>query len=90
MTAYHFERRQSLGSGSNDEGEFYRVQDTTLEEPFKLRMFGAGNILLATHDLSTPQVVLRAIPGAKAIREQLRTAIEAVRDRKRVRMVENE
>ena len=90
ITTQRLKITNGLFSKRTEEVELYRVQDTTLEEPFKLRLFHAGNILLATHDLSTPQIVLQALPGAKAIRERLRTAIEAVRDRKRVRMVENE
>src|SRR3972149_440696 len=41
-----------------------------LQEPFVLRLFGLGNLLLLTHDESNPAVLLRAIPGAKALRDQ--------------------
>jgi uncharacterized membrane protein YdbT with pleckstrin-like domain len=70
--------------------ELYRVKDTTLEEPALLRYYGAGNIIVETHDVSAQHVTLRGIPGARELREKLRESIEAVRDRKRVRTVENE
>jgi uncharacterized membrane protein YdbT with pleckstrin-like domain len=71
-----------------EEIELYRVKDTSLEQPFLLRMVGLGNILIRTMDESTPDVMLRAVPGAAALRENLRLAIEAVRERKSVRTFE--
>ena len=71
-----------------EEVELYRFEDTSLEEPFLMRMFGVGNIIIQTHDASTPRLVLQAVPGARQAREQLRQAVEAVRVRKQVRTVE--
>jgi uncharacterized membrane protein YdbT with pleckstrin-like domain len=71
-----------------EEIELYRVKDTSLEQPFLLRMVGLGNILIRTMDESTPDVMLRAVPGAAALRENLRLAIETVRERKSVRTFE--
>lgn len=70
--------------------ELYRVKDTTLEEPALLRFYGAGNIIVETHDMTSQHITLRGVPGARELREKLRASIEAVRDRKRVRTVENE
>jgi hypothetical protein len=61
-----------------------------LQEPFVLRLFGLGNLVLLTHDESNPTVVLRAIPGAKALRDQIRQHVEECRDKKRVRVAELE
>jgi uncharacterized membrane protein YdbT with pleckstrin-like domain len=71
-----------------EEIELYRVKDTSLEQPFLLRMVGLGNILIRTMDESTPDVMLRAVPAAAALRENLRVAIETVRERKSVRTFE--
>jgi uncharacterized membrane protein YdbT with pleckstrin-like domain len=71
-----------------EEIELYRVKDTSLEQPFLLRLVGLGNILIRTMDESTPDVMLRAIPDAAALREKMRVAIEAVRERKSVRTFE--
>jgi uncharacterized membrane protein YdbT with pleckstrin-like domain len=73
---------------SLEEIELYRVKDTSLEQPFLLRLVGLGNILIRTMDESTPDVLLRAVPNATALREQLRVAIEAVRTQKSVRTFE--
>jgi hypothetical protein len=59
-------------------------------EPFWQRIFSLGNIIITTHDASSPQLTLEALPEPMAIREKLRTAIEECRDRKRVRVAEFE
>jgi uncharacterized membrane protein YdbT with pleckstrin-like domain len=70
--------------------ELYRVKDYELQEPFVLRLFGLGNLVLLTHDESNPTVLLRAIPGSKALRDQIRQHVEECRDKKRVRVAELE
>jgi uncharacterized membrane protein YdbT with pleckstrin-like domain len=68
--------------------ELYRVKDYTLQEPFFYRMFHLGNITILTSDHSTPQIVMRAIPAAKGIMDDLRKYVELRRDLKRVREVD--
>jgi len=68
-----------------EELELYRVKDYVMDQPLFLRMFGLGNLTLVSSDASTPRLALRAIPGVATVREQLRTAVQAERDRKRVR-----
>jgi uncharacterized membrane protein YdbT with pleckstrin-like domain len=68
-----------------DELELYRVKDYVMEQPLLLRVFGLGNITVVTSDATTPTVALRAIAGATDVREKLRNAVQAERDRKRVR-----
>lgn len=65
--------------------ELFRVKDYTIEQPLFLRLFGLGNIVLVTSDATTPTVAIRAIPNALTLRETLRTAVQAERERKRVR-----
>lgn len=73
-----------------DELELYRVKDVTLVEPLAIRLFGCGNIVVTTHDASTPTLELTCIKGAAELREQMRQSIEVCRDRKRVRVAELE
>jgi uncharacterized membrane protein YdbT with pleckstrin-like domain len=68
-----------------EELELYRVKDYVMDQPLFLRMLGLGNLTLVTSDATTPRVMIRAISGVAAVREQLRTAVQAERDRKRVR-----
>ncbi len=73
-----------------DELELYRVKDMTLIEPVWLRLFGLGNIVLVTNDVSTPNLTLAAIPKANALREELRNHVEICREQKKVRLAELE
>jgi uncharacterized membrane protein YdbT with pleckstrin-like domain len=75
-------------SRTTQEIELYRVRDTSLAEPFWLRVLGLANLEIRTTDASTPSVTLRAIRGGMQLREQLRAAVEAVRERKGVRTFE--
>jgi uncharacterized membrane protein YdbT with pleckstrin-like domain len=71
-----------------EELELYRVKDTRLDEPLFLRLFGLGNIILATSDTTDPTLVIPGIPDARTLRENLRGCVEKMRDRKRVREVD--
>jgi uncharacterized membrane protein YdbT with pleckstrin-like domain len=71
-----------------EEVELYRVKDTSLEQPFLLRLFGLANIRLTTSDQSSPHLLIGPIAEARPVRENLRGAIEKVRDRKRVREID--
>src|ERR1051325_1561464 len=86
LTTQRVRIRQGVFSKRTDELELYRVKDSTVLEPFWLRLFGRGNILITTNDTTTPSLTLEALPDAADIREKLRNAIEECRDRKRVRV----
>ena len=75
-------------SKRTDELELYRVKDTTLLEPFWLRLVSLGHIDLTTSDRSTPAVRIRAIPNPGELREQLRRNVERLRTLKGIREVD--
>ncbi len=77
-------------SKRTDETELYRVKDLTLEQPFFLRLFGLGNVIMAPSDKSSPTLVLEAIGGAADVRDKIRAHVESQRDRKRVKEVDME
>jgi uncharacterized membrane protein YdbT with pleckstrin-like domain len=77
-------------SRRTDEVELYRVKDYALVEPLSLRFFGLGNMVVTTTDDANLTVTIRAVPGVRALRDQLRKHAEACRDRKRVRVSEFE
>lgn len=72
-------------SKTTDELELYRVKDLRLHEPFLLRLVGLSNIILVTSDRTNPMVIIPSIADGKNIREKLRLAVEARRDKKGVR-----
>ena len=73
-----------------DEIELYRVKDTIIEEPFWLRLFGLGTLVLETSDRSHPELSIPAIADVTGLRENVRASVERLRDQKRVREVDFE
>ncbi len=59
--------------------ELYRVRDLDILQPFFLRLFGLGDIVLQTSDKSSPTFTFRAIPDPRALSDQIRTHVEACR-----------
>lgn len=90
ITSERIKVTRGILSKRTDELELYRVKDTSLIEPFSMRLFGAGNILVITSDAGTPQLELTGIAGAKEVRERLRESIEECRVRKGARVMEME
>ena len=71
-----------------DEMELYRVKDSSIEQPFFLRIFKLSNLVIRTSDVSTPQITLKAIENARVTRENLRGCVEKMRAKKGVREVD--
>lgn len=77
-----------LLSRHTSEIELYRVRDYSVIEPFWLRLVGCGHIVLVTSDRTNPQIVLRAVSGAAALKDQIRRYTEQMRQRRGVRDLE--
>jgi uncharacterized membrane protein YdbT with pleckstrin-like domain len=88
VTSQRIRLQRGIFTKRTDELELYRVKDTTLVEPFFLRMAGKGNIEIATFDPSTPNLSLQAVSKARELRENLRKYTEECRERKGVRLTE--
>jgi uncharacterized membrane protein YdbT with pleckstrin-like domain len=85
LTTQRLRRTSGILNRTVDELELFRVKDYAMEQPLLLRMLGLGNLVLVTSDASTPTVAIKAISGVEDVREKLRNAVQAERDRKRVR-----
>jgi hypothetical protein len=68
-----------------EEIELYRVRDTQLHEPFLLRLVNAGNIIIISHDPSSPRFTINAVKDPHHFRELLRAQVESCRQLKGVR-----
>ena len=88
LTNQRLKMHSGVLSKKIEELELYRVRDTQFEQPFFLRLFGLGNVILFTTDSTSPEIILPAIPSAQGVREQIRNAVEETRDSKRVRVSE--
>jgi uncharacterized membrane protein YdbT with pleckstrin-like domain len=85
LTSQRLRIRRGILNRRLDEIELFRVKDYVMEQPLLLRMLGLGNITLVTSDVTTPTLLIPAIPDVEDVREKLRTAVQRERDRKRVR-----
>lgn len=68
--------------------ELYRVRDVDMYEPFWQRLFKLGNVSLTTSDKTTPNFILKAVPGPAELMNNIRKNVELRRDIKKVRGVE--
>ncbi len=88
LTTERLRQTHGIFSKRVDELELYRVKDIALEQPFFLRLFSLANIVLDTSDKTTPRVVLKAIPEAKELANEIRQHVEIQRQRKQVREID--
>ena len=90
LTTERLRVRSGVLTRKTDEIELYRVKDYVLQEPFALRMFGLGDVVLQTTDDANPVVLLKAIHRSDSLRDEIRKYVEIRRDAKRVRITEME
>ena len=70
--------------------ELYRVKDTTLHEPFLLRLVGRANIRIISSDRAQPAITLPALPDAESLRQKIRGNVERLRLKRGVREMDIE
>ncbi len=64
--------------------QLWRVRDIDFEQTFTERLLGIARIRVMSHDASQPQLVLRGLPGSRALFDQLRDAIAIARQSRNV------
>ncbi|MFA7241905.1 MAG: PH domain-containing protein [Sulfuricellaceae bacterium] len=90
LTSQRLKVHSGVLSKKTDELELYRVKDTQFDQPFILRLFGLGNIVIVSSDSTTQVSSIRAIKDAPELRDQIRNLVESRREQKRVRVAEFE
>ena len=70
--------------------ELYRVKDIEVRQPFFYRMLGVENIQVNTSDMSSPVILLEAIPKSVGLADKLRNQVEIIRVQKKVREIDLE
>jgi uncharacterized membrane protein YdbT with pleckstrin-like domain len=88
ITSERIRTSTGLLSRTTTELELYRVRDYTVEEPFALRLIGRGNLVLQTSDRTNPRLVLHAVPTVNALKDQIRTHTERMRQARGVRDID--
>jgi membrane protein YdbS with pleckstrin-like domain len=90
LTSQRLKVHSGVLSKLTEELELYRVRDIGSEEPFFLRLFGLGNVIIVSSDATTPISKIIAINDVHAVRDKLRNLVEVRREQKGVRMAEIE
>lgn len=90
VTTQRFRYSFGVLSRNTDELELYRVKDTALNQSFFLRIFSLATVVMTTSDVNTLNSCIEAIPSdeARKLRESIRTCVEFLRDKKRVREID--
>ena len=70
--------------------ELYRVKDLETRQPFWQRVFRVENIHINTSDVSTPFVLIDAVPQKVGLADKIRNAVETIRMQKKVRELDIE
>jgi uncharacterized membrane protein YdbT with pleckstrin-like domain len=81
---------EGVFSKLTDTLELYRVKDLETRQPFLHRLVGIENIEINTSDVSTPFVLVEAIPSSVGFGDKLRNQVEIIRTQKRVRELDVE
>ena len=68
--------------------ELYRVKDIETRQPFFSRMVGVENVQMTTSDVSSPLVLIEAVPSSVGFADKLRNQVEIIRQQKRVRAID--
>lgn len=93
VTTQRIRETTGIFNKQTDDLELYRVKDMRLDQPFFLRLFGAGTIVMLTSDRTSENFMLKGIRpegGPRALLDQIRKHVEIRRDVKRVREVDME
>lgn len=88
LTSQRLKIRTGVFNKQMEEIELYRVKDWTFRQPFLQRILGFGEVLVVSSDRTSPEVAYSWLKNADVFAENLRSAVESVRDRKRVRSLE--
>lgn len=84
ITSERFIIKQGVFSKTTHQVEFYRIKDVVLHEPFLLRMVGLSSLNFISTDRVENFEPMVGMPDGEKLREEIRHAIEEVRERKKV------
>ena len=88
LTTQRFFMTHGLIAKHVEEIELYRVADVTVHQGFVQRLLGYGSITVLSDDESNPKSELIGVAAPLALKEQIRTAFRAARQREGTRATE--
>ena len=73
-----------------EEMELYRIRDYSILQPFSLRIFALGTIILKTSDKTMPEVSITGIKNFIDVKDKIRERVEILRKEKEIREIDYE
>jgi uncharacterized membrane protein YdbT with pleckstrin-like domain len=90
LTTERLKITEGVFSKMTDTLELYRVKDLETRQPFLYRFVGIENIQVNTSDVSSPFILIAAIPSTVALADKIRNQVETIRAQKGVREIDVE
>lgn len=90
LTTERLKTTEGVFSKVTDTLELYRVKDLETRQPLAYRLVGIENVVLNTSDVSSPLILIEAIPSVVGLADKIRNQVEAIRAQKSVREVDVE
>ncbi len=90
LTTERLKITEGVFSKVTDTLELYRVKDLETRQPFLYRFVGVENIQVNTSDVSSPFILIEAIPSTVALADKIRNQVETIRAQKGVREIDVE
>ena len=90
LTTERLKITEGVFSKVTDTLELYRVKDLEMRQPFLYRLVGIENIQVNTSDVSSPFILIEAIPSTVALADKIRNQVETIRAQKGVREIDIE
>ncbi len=73
---------------SFEEIELYRIRDYSIVQPFFVRLFSLGNVILKTSDKTMPDVTISAIKDFIKVKDKIRARVEILRREKDIKEID--
>jgi uncharacterized membrane protein YdbT with pleckstrin-like domain len=88
LTTQRFKITSGVFTKTTETLELYRVKDIQTQQPFLSRLVGIENVQMTTTDVSSPLVLIEAVPSSVGFADKLRNQVEIIRQQKRVRAID--
>ena len=90
LTSERLKTSEGVFTKTTESLELYRVKDIEVVQPFWFRTLGLENAHVTTSDISSPLIVIDAIPVEIHLADKLRNQVEIIRTQKGVREIDME
>lgn len=81
--------KEGIASTSENEIEYYRVKNLSVNQTLMQKLFNLGNISIQSAGMQNTNLEMKSIPNAYALREEMRSAVNNTRKDNNVRINES-